>query len=360
MDREAYDVVLSGLTKRFGSETAVDNINLHVEKGEYLFLLGPSGCGKTTTLRMIGGLENPTSGKIWICGDDMETVPAYRRKTAMVFQNFALFPHMSVAENIEFGLQVRGVEEAERKKRLNRMLDLLGIASVASQKSERLSDGEKQRVALGRALILRPCVLLLDEPLGSMELGLRERMLIELKKFQRELEITFIHVSHDQKEAMLTSDRTVLMNRGRIEQVDSPHVLYRAPLTKFAATFFQNSNLMDGVIDSVSGKVAKVKNGLGEFVIETDRLIPPMGSQVSFIIFYDHMKMKGGDEFINRVEGILKGEQVIGTLIVYSVELRDRQIFRFTEHISERGSQLEANQRVALYWRPRDVVLLSQ
>jgi len=359
MNSKNYEVILDSLIKKFGEETAVDRLSLEFERGLYFFLLGPSGCGKTTTLRMIGGLEEPTSGTIWIGGENMAMVPAHRRKTAMVFQNFALFPHMTVLGNLEFGLKARKISKKDRREKLNRIMEMLEITSLASLKPDKLSIGEIQRVALGRALILEPSVLLLDEPLGAMELSLRERIQVELKNIQRNLNITFIHVTHDKEEAMLTADKIVLMNHGRIEQIDSPQMMYRKPLTTFAARFFQSGNLIDADVVNVSGKIVKVRNALGEFLIETDRETPAMGSKVRFLTFYDRMSLKGGDEFRNCVVGVVRGKQIIGTLIIYSLELENGLKFKFTRHISASLGNLEANQRLALYWRPKDAILFA-
>ncbi|HWP63823.1 MAG TPA: ATP-binding cassette domain-containing protein, partial [Candidatus Binatia bacterium] len=216
------DVRLVGVTKRFGDTLAVDHIDLEVESGEFFSLLGPSGCGKTTTLRMIGGFEEPTEGRIELQGEDVTWLPPYRRNVNTVFQNYALFPHLNVYDNIAFGLRRRRVPEREIRARVAEMLRLVELSGFERRRPSQISGGQAQRVALARALVNRPAVLLLDEPLGALDLKLRKQMQVELKRIQQEVGITFIYVTHDQEEAMTMSDRIAVMNRGRYEQLGDP------------------------------------------------------------------------------------------------------------------------------------------
>ena len=243
-----YDIRLIGLTKRFEDVVAVDGISLDVERGRFFALLGPSGCGKTTTLRMIGGFEEPTAGRIELGGVDVGGLPPYRRDVNTVFQSYALFPHLSIFENVAFGLRRRGVRGDELRRRVGEGLELVGLAGLERRKPRQLSGGQQQRIALARALVNEPRVLLLDEPLGALDLKLRKEMQLELKRIQHEVGITFVHVTHDQEEAMTMADRIVIMNGGRIEQEGAPADLYERPRTAFVAGFLGVSNLLAATV----------------------------------------------------------------------------------------------------------------
>ena len=240
----APDVELLGVTKRFGSLAAVDGIDLEVHPGEFLSLLGPSGCGKTTTLRLIAGFERPDEGEVRIGGSDVSRVPPYRRNVNTVFQSYALFPHLSVLDNVSYGLKQRGLGRAERRGRATEMLELVRLAGLEGRKPRQLSGGQQQRVALARALVMRPRVLLLDEPLGALDLKVRKELQIELKRIQEEIGITFVYVTHDQEEALAMSDRVVVMNGGRIEQIGAPHEIYDTPATEWIAGFIGDTNFI--------------------------------------------------------------------------------------------------------------------
>ena len=239
-------LTLDGLTKRFGSHTAVDGLSLGVEKGEFVSLLGPSGCGKTTTLQLIAGFVEPTSGGITLEGRDLLAVKPARRGLGIVFQSYALFPHMTVAENVGFGLEMQGVAAAERVRRVGETLELVGLGAFTGRFPRQMSGGQQQRVALARALVIKPQILLLDEPLSNLDAKLREEMQIELRQIQRSLGTTTILVTHDQAEAMALSDRLVVMNHGRAEQIGAPHEAYERPATPFVASFLGKTNLVNG------------------------------------------------------------------------------------------------------------------
>ena len=238
------DVTLRGVTKRFDGTTAVDAIDLEVERGEFLSLLGPSGCGKTTTLRLIAGFEQPDSGSLAIGGDDVAGLPPYRREVNTVFQSYALFPHMDVLANVAYGLRHKGMARAEREERARAMLEVVRLDGVERRRPGQLSGGQQQRVALARALVMHPRVLLLDEPLGALDLRVRKQLQIELKRIQSEVGVTFVYVTHDQEEALGLSDRVAVMNAGRIEQVGPPREIYDRPGTEFVAKFIGETNFL--------------------------------------------------------------------------------------------------------------------
>ena len=248
------DVELRNVSKKFGEFVAVDDISFQVEKGSFFSLLGPSGCGKTTTLRMIAGFEEPTSGELYVGGELMSGVPPFRRPTNLIFQHLALFPHMNVYENIAFGLRMSKTPTNEIQKRVTEILAILHLPGLEKRKIKELSGGQQQRVAIARALVNQPTVLLLDEPLGPLDLKLREEMVMELKRIQREVGTTFVYVTHDQGEALTMSNKIAVMNEGKIEQIGSPDEIYERPNTAFVASFIGRSNVIkgryvDGAID---------------------------------------------------------------------------------------------------------------
>ncbi len=252
-----YDVELRAVTKRFGALTAVDALSLSIRHGEFISLLGPSGCGKTTTLRLIAGFEQPDEGEILIGGTDAVGTPPYRRDVNTVFQAYALFPHMSVLDNVAYGLKQRKVPKKERYTRARTVLELVQLTGREDNRPSMLSGGQQQRVALARALVMDPRVLLLDEPLGALDLKLRKEMQIELKRIQQEVGITFIYVTHDQEEALSMSDRVAVMSEGVIQQLDEPRAIYDRPLTAFVADFIGDMNFLDGeVVEAAAGGFA--------------------------------------------------------------------------------------------------------
>lgn len=257
------DVRIDGLTRTFGDIVAVDDLELAVQAGSFFTVVGPSGCGKTTLLRLISGLERPDAGQVLINGDDVTALPAHRRPTATVFQDFALFPHLSVADNIGFGLRQRRIASASRDRRVAEMLDLVGLPGSGERRPDQLSGGQQQRVALARALAVRPRVLLLDEPLGSLDPGLRQQLQGDLRRIQQALGTTFIATTHDLAEALTLSDQVAVMRHGRIEQVSTPGVLFEYPQTRFVARFLGYRLLLDGVVETASNRdgLATVRTG---------------------------------------------------------------------------------------------------
>jgi spermidine/putrescine transport system ATP-binding protein len=260
----APDVQIQHVTKRFDTVTAVDAMDLSIERGEFYSLLGPSGCGKTTTLRMIAGFEQPTEGEIYLAGQPIAGVPPYQRNVNTVFQHYALFPHMDVAQNVGYGLRQRKVEKKEEARRVAEALELVRLGGYGKRRTWEMSGGQQQRVALARALVNRPTVLLLDEPLGALDLKLRKEMQLELKALQREVGITFVYVTHDQEEALTMSDQIVVMRDGLIQQKGDPTVLYEQPVNRFVADFIGTSNFIDATV--VEGAAAD-----GHIVVQTGR-----------------------------------------------------------------------------------------
>ncbi len=264
-------LVLSGLTKRYGSVVAVDSLNLDIQQGEFVSLLGPSGCGKTTTLQMIAGFVDPTEGGITLDGRDLLRIPANKRGLGIVFQNYALFPHMTAAQNVAFGLEMLKVEKSERSARVEETLALVGLSHLADRYPARMSGGQQQRVALARALAIRPSILLLDEPLSNLDAKLREEMQLELRSIQRTVGTTTILVTHDQSEAMALSDRIVVMNHGRIEQIAEPYTAYEEPDTEFVSGFLGKANTFDlTVTERDAIKYGQI--GDAEFILQTAKL----------------------------------------------------------------------------------------
>jgi len=252
-------VELRHVTKRFGEVVAVDGISLQIANGDFFALLGPSGCGKTTTLRMIAGFETPSEGEVYIQGQCVTDIPPFRRNTNMVFQNYALFPHMSVEKNIAFGLEMKRVPRAEIRRRVGEALEMVRLSGMGHRRPSQLSGGQQQRVALARALVNRPSVLLLDEPLGALDLKLRKEMQLELKKLQQQVGITFVYVTHDQGEALTMSNRIAVMHRGRVLQIGSPTEIYERPANRFVADFIGESNFLGGEVQEVDSQYVTVR-----------------------------------------------------------------------------------------------------
>jgi spermidine/putrescine transport system ATP-binding protein len=262
-------VQLVGVTKRFDAMTAVDNVSLAIEPGEFVALLGPSGCGKTTCLRMIAGFEQPDEGEVFISGTPVAGMPAHRRDVNTVFQNYSLFPHMTVLDNVAFGPRSKGVDKATARAQAQDMLDIVRLGDFGSRKPSQMSGGQQQRVALARALVNKPSALLLDEPLAALDLKLRQAMQLELKRIQREVGITFIFVTHDQEEALTMSDRIAVMSQGRIEQVGTPEQIYTQPASIFVAGFIGSANLLPATVTGMNGDRVVARVGGGGAVVES-------------------------------------------------------------------------------------------
>jgi spermidine/putrescine transport system ATP-binding protein len=311
-------VELVNVTKKFGDFTAVDSLNLQVEPGEFLSLLGPSGCGKTTTLRMLAGFEEPTAGEILISGQPVQGRPPYKRDVNTVFQAYALFPHMTVAENVAYGLRQKKTGKAEINTKVSEALDMVKMRAMAGRKPNQLSGGQQQRVAVARALVNRPSLLLLDEPLGALDRKLREEMQIELKLLQSQLGITFIFVTHDQEEALSMSDRIAVMLDGHVEQLADPYTIYEHPATAFVAGFIGQQNFFEGTA-SDGGKTV---TGDG-WVAQTDRPSEPIADGAEALVAVRPETVSVGedrpDQSTNLRQGTLAGVSHLGDVIQFVV-----------------------------------------
>ncbi len=319
------EVVLVDLVKRFADVTAVAGINLDMPPGEFFSLLGPSGCGKTTTLRCIAGFERPDEGQILLDGVDMAQTPPHKRNVNTVFQNYALFPHLSVADNVGFGLRYQRVTKEEARKRIGDALALVRLEGYEKRRPSQLSGGQQQRVALARALILNPAVLLLDEPLGALDAKLRKALQIELKSLQQEVGITFIYVTHDQEEALTMSDRLAVMSNGRVEQVGTPSEVYEEPATAYVADFLGVSNLMDARADGgISGSPATVR--LGDSMLTVEKGDTEARGDVKVVIRPERVIIQEhGSTGPNRVPGMVERVVYVGSTMQVFVHLASGQ-----------------------------------
>jgi spermidine/putrescine transport system ATP-binding protein len=308
------EVQLVDLVKRFGDVVAVDGVNLRMPPGEFFSLLGPSGCGKTTSLRMIAGFERPSEGQILLDGVDMAQTPPHKRNVNTVFQNYALFPHLTVEDNVGFGLRYKSVSKDEAKRRVGEALDLVRLGGFGKRRPSQLSGGQQQRIALARALILNPEVLLLDEPLGALDAKLRKALQIELKALQEEVGITFIYVTHDQEEALTMSDRIAVMSNGRVEQVGPPSEVYEEPATAYVADFLGVSNLMNARAEGPAGTRCKVR--LGQFELEAGQGESDARGDVKVVIRPERVVLEQqGTSGENRVPAMVERVVYVGSVM---------------------------------------------
>ena len=360
---ETPSVELCSVTKRFGDLAAVDDLSLELARGEFFTLLGPSGCGKTTTLRMIAGFERPDGGEIRIEGEDVAQLPPHKRPTNTVFQSYALFPHLSVEANVAFGLKRKKVDKGEIKQRVAAELERVGLAAEGRRRPAQLSGGMQQRVALARALVNLPKVLLLDEPLGALDLKLRKGLQVELKRIQREVGITFVYVTHDQEEALTMSDRIAVMNRGRIEQVAPPEDVYERPATTFVAGFIGVSNLMPGTVTSAN----EVRLDQGETIATpTDGF--SSGERCHAVVRPEKLRVEvegdgAGRPDRPRLDGIVASSLYLGTstqlLVDVGEDVRMTVLVPNADTV-ERQHLPGGGARVALSWEPEHMHLVRE
>ena len=356
------DVELQDVNKIFpGGTHAVIDFSAEIEHGEFVAMLGPSGCGKTTLLRMIGGLEEVTSGRIIIQGQDVTDLPPAQRPTAMMFQSFALFPHRTVVGNVEFSLKMQGMAANQRNHRVFEMLEKVDLVEFADRRPHELSGGQQQRVALARALIGEPTLLLLDEPLGSLDYSLRQAMMVELKKIQRELGITFIIVTHSQQEAMSMADKVIVMSDAVIQQIGSAREIYESPRTKFVAEFIGNNNLFPGVLQSRSGSMALVEsNGSLIYVRVVEGVsLPPVGREVFVSVRADLIHTGEQPNMGNRVEGTYVATEFLGSLETDVFEIAPGLFVHVEQHRSAGDREYAMGEREVLSWTADAGVVLE-
>jgi spermidine/putrescine transport system ATP-binding protein len=349
---------LVDVVKRFGDFVAVDHIDLEVRDGEFFSLLGPSGCGKTTTLRMIGGFEEPTSGLIELQGQDVTWLPPYKRHVNTVFQNYALFPHLTIFENVAFGLRRQRIDQAQIKSRVGEMLELVELPGYEKRKPTQISGGQAQRVALARALVNRPAVLLLDEPLGALDLKLRKQMQVELKRIQQEVGITFIYVTHDQEEAMTMSDRIAVMNHGRYEQLADPESLYERPATRFVAGFLGISNLLAARLDGASDGYAVCRLA-DDTLVRVQRALTQGIDKAEVGVRPEKIRLREIADPVpdghNQLLGTVRDASYLGVSTSYLVETRGGGRLTVYEQNVERATRSElwqAGEEVRMTWSP--------
>ncbi len=358
---DTRDLLLEGVTKRFATFTAVDDLDLTVPQGSFFALLGPSGCGKTTTLRMIAGLEQPTAGRILLGGSDIANLKPYKRPVNTVFQNYALFPHLTIEENVAFGLRRRGVKDYA--KQVEEMLELVELPGQGRRKPTQLSGGQQQRVALARALINKPEVLLLDEPLGALDLKLRRQMQIELKRIQVEVGLTFVHVTHDQEEAMTMADTIAVMNKGLIEQMGAPADLYENPRTTFVANFLGQSNLISGEVSDQAGDTLVVDVHGTRVGADRDRAACDTGAVWVGVrpekVFMSEAGRDDGDGVNTLSGGIVSDVSFIGMSTSYLVRMPWDQELTVFEQNSGARDLFTVGESVDLHWNRAHGFLLD-
>ena len=341
-------ISLEGVEKRFGSNLVVKKMNLEIAEGEFLTLLGPSGCGKTTTLRMIAGFEEASAGVIKVEGERIEDKEPFQRNVNTVFQNYALFPHMTVFNNVAYGLTIKKVPKPEIQERVMEMLRLVQLEGFEKRKPDELSGGQKQRVAIARALVNKPKVLLLDEPLGALDLKLRKQMQIELKRLQKKLGITFIYVTHDQEEALTMSDRIAVMHDGVLEQLDVPMEIYEHPKTKFVAGFIGESNIFDGKVTDKKDNVLTVQT-------EADFEV---GEEMHVAIRPEYMDVSKTPVEGFDLPGTVKDFIYQGTVVKTALDIKNGQEIKYSRF--EQDTDIAEGNQVYVYWRPEKAVAIKK
>ena len=346
------------LTKRFGSQIVLDDVNLRVKPGEFVAIMGPSGCGKTTLLRTIAGLEAMSSGEILLEGRNIASLPVHQRHTPMVWQNFALFPHLNVRQNIAFGLTLKPHQKTAVKQQVEKVAGMVHLSELLNRRIAQLSGGQKQRVAIARALVTAPKILLLDEPMSALDAHLRIRMQAELKKLQKSLGLSFIYVTHNQNEAFAMADRVVVMNQGKIEQVGVPAEIYTRPKTHFVAKFVGNNNLFDGEVIQVQEQMATVRCPQGDIQVFHGKY--QVGDQVTVVVPADKLRDAAGVSHANRIQARLSGREFLGSQVIYLLETSagdDLKMIR-QEAFSD-SLKIPLDTEMQLSWQAEDTVILG-
>ena len=359
MDGDGQAIVLEAVSKRFGGQAAVHGVTLSIRDGEFFSLLGPSGCGKTTSLRMIAGFVEPDEGRILLHGQDVTTVPPNRRPVNMVFQQYALFPHMSVYDNVAFGLSVKKVPRREHRARIEELLRVVSLEGYEQRKPRQLSGGQQQRVALARALVNRPAALLLDEPLGALDVKLRRQMQLELKRIQHELGTTFVYVTHDQEEALAMSDRMAVMDGGEVQQIGTPREVYEQPATPFVADFIGSLNALEVTVGEVVGGYGIARLG------ERDRIVVPVaagttaGAELRVAVRPEHVQLGGGGEDGSRLGGTVADIVYLGMYTQFHVDTAAGRVI--SHRLADQSLEgVERGGAVALAWDAGDSYVLGE
>lgn len=358
----SYDLELRAIAKRFEDQWVLRDIHLQVSPGEFVAIMGPSGCGKTTLLRMIAGLESMSSGEIWLRGQNISRIPVHQRHTPMVWQSFALFPHLNVFQNIAFGLTLKRHDKATVREKVHRVAEMVNLSEFLRRRVGALSGGQKQRVAIARALVMEPEILLLDEPMSALDAHLRLRMQGELKRLQQTLNIAFIYVTHNQNEAFAMADRIVVMNQGRIEQVGSPAELYARPRTHFVAEFVGNNNLFDGTVRSLDDDhTLTVHCPQGALRARRTEVNHQVGEAVTLVVPADKILLTPTAHTDNHLRASLRGREFMGSQVCYLLETETGQeVTMLCQESFQASLQIPINTELSLHWSSNDTVLLGE
>lgn len=347
---------LNQIEKSFGDTKVLKGISLSIEKGEFITFLGPSGCGKTTTLRIISGLETPDEGRVLLNGEDVTDMAPEKRDVNTVFQNYALFPHMNVYDNVAYGLKIKKVKKPEIKKRVEEVLSMVQLTGFEKRMPSEMSGGQKQRVAIARSIVNNPQVLLLDEPLGALDLQLRRQMQVELKKLQRRLGITFIYITHDQEEAINMSSRIVVMRDGVFEQIGSPEQVYNNPKTSYVAGFVGNANIIRGLVDTVGEKQMSVRIGNDQVILNREEGVCP-GEKATIAVRSENILLKKQQDQ-NGLSAVIEEKTFAGGMLRMVLKLNNGEELIASRHGIDADFQVE--EQVYCYWEPQHAVLVDR
>jgi len=363
MAGDGVAISLLGVRKRFGKVEAVRGVTTDIPEGEFFTMLGPSGCGKTTTLRMIAGFEEPDEGRILLRDVDVTAEPPNRRNVNMVFQHYALFPHMSVHDNVAFGLKLKKVGRGEQRERVEEMLRVVRLEGLGKRRPAQLSGGQQQRVALARALVNRPAALLLDEPLGALDVKLRKQLQLELKRIQSELGTTFVYVTHDQEEALAMSDRIAVMNDGVVEQYGSPREIYEHPETPFVADFIGSLNALDFRVDAVDDGVARMNVGANEWLLAPVGAATERGAELKLAVRPERIRIDPAVERTpeggSRLEGVITEVVYLGAVTQFHVDTQHGHMVAYRMNDDETAVRLGTGRRVILTWQAQHSSVLA-
>jgi spermidine/putrescine transport system ATP-binding protein len=359
-----HDLELVNIVKRYGALTVLDHINLDVKAGEFVAIMGPSGCGKTTLLQVVAGLKEVSSGHVLLQGKDITHLPVNKRNTPLVWQNFALFPHLNVRENIAFGLTLTRHSKADVQQRVQEIAKMLNLESLLERRISQLSGGQKQRVAIARSLITKPNILLLDEPMSALDPHLRIRMQGELKRLQQALKISFFYVTHNQNEAFSMADKVVVMSQGRIEQIGSPSDIYNHPATHFVAEFVGNNNLFDGEVIETDSQTIQIRCSQGVIQASCRNRTYQIGDRVTVVVPADRMRIVSDTQFEKRensIQATLRAREFIGSQVIYFLETTTGQEIKLIQQQSLDDSlSVPINAELQLTWKLENTIILGE